>query len=82
MANITAEKAQTTFPDVIKRAGRDKERIFVTQKGKKVAAVVPIEDVETLEEIEDREDAEDAKKALAEPGKSIPLSQIKKELGL
>ena len=81
MSSISAAKAQSQFPDLIKRAARNKERIIVTSKGKKVAAVVPIEDLKAIEELEDREDIEDAKKALAEPG-GIPWEQLKKELGL
>jgi len=82
MSSISAAKAQSQFPDLIRRAARDKERIVVTNKGRKVAAVVPIEDLKAIEELEDREDVEDARKALAEPGKSIPWEQLKKELGL
>ena len=81
MGSISAEKAQGPLLDAIKRAERDKERVFVKRKGKKVAAVVPIEDVEALEEIEDREDVEDAKKALAEPGGKT-WEKLKAELGL
>ncbi|MCY3021200.1 MAG: type II toxin-antitoxin system Phd/YefM family antitoxin [Planctomycetota bacterium] len=82
MASISADKAQTQFPELLKRAARDKERIVLTSRGRKVAAVVPIEDLKALEELEDRQDVEDAKKALAEPGKSITLAELKRELGI
>ncbi|MGD0090671.1 MAG: type II toxin-antitoxin system Phd/YefM family antitoxin [Planctomycetota bacterium] len=95
MANISAEKARAQFSDVIKRVEHDRERIIITRKGKKVAALITVEDFEWFEEMEDREDVEDAKKALAEPGedipwekvkaepgKSIPLEQVKRDLGL
>ena len=82
MASISMKKAQSQIADLIKRVHEDKERIIITNKRKKVAALIPIEDVEWLEEIEDREDVEDAKKALAEPGESISLEELEAELGL
>jgi hypothetical protein len=51
-----------------------------------LAAIVPAEDLALLEAMEDRIDADDARKALAEMKakgkKPIPLSKVKKRLGL
>jgi prevent-host-death family protein len=82
MSSVTTQRAQDQFPDIVKRAARGKERIVVTSRGKKVAAVVPIEDLKALEALDDRQDVEDAKKALAEPGPSITLEELKRELGI
>jgi prevent-host-death family protein len=82
MSAIATGKARENFSDVVNRSAYGKERIVLTRRGKSVAAVVPIEDLELLEEIEDRLDVEAARKALAEPGKNIPLEEVKDLLGL
>ena len=82
MSNLSTERKQSQLPDFIKRVKRHKKRITVTGNGKKLAAVVPIEDVEALEKIEDRIDREEARKAKAEPGENGNWDDLKKELGL
>jgi len=82
MSAIATGKARENFSDVVNRSAYGKERIVLTRRGKSVAAVVPIEDLELLEEIEDRLDVEAARKALAEPGKNVPLDEVKSLLGL
>ena len=79
MSSMSTDKAKNDFSKVVERAAREKERVVLTRKGKKVAAVVPIEDLKLLEELDDRQDVADAKKALAEPGPNIPWEQIKKK---
>jgi prevent-host-death family protein len=62
MTRMTAARAKTEFAEVVRRAGRQKERIVVTSAGKPVVAVVPAEDLLLLERlIEQREDADDIK---------------------
>ena len=60
------------------------KRAILTRKGKKLVAIVSIEDLETLEAIEDRIDLEDARKALADAKKNGTVSweSIKKKLNL
>jgi len=82
MNAIATGKARENFSDLVNRSAYGKERIVLTRRGKSVAAVVPIEDLELLEEIEDRLDVEAARKALAEPGKNVPLDEVKSLLGL
>ena len=56
------------------------------RRGKALAAGVPIRDLCMLERLArqeaDRQDVADARAALAEPGDSIPIEALKRELGL
>jgi prevent-host-death family protein len=84
MSTVTTVKARESFSEVINRSAYGKERIVLTRRGKKVAAVVPVEDLNLLEALEDRLDLEAIEQALADPEnkKGIPWDQVKKELGL
>ena len=57
------------------------ERILLEKNGKRIAALVAIEDVQLLEAIEDKIDIEEAKKALKR-GKFISISEARKKLRL
>lgn len=85
-ASVTAEEAKERFAEVLDRAARSKERVIVTQGGKALAALVPVEDLNFLEELEDRLDAEDFQAAREEwirNGRgSKSLDQIVRELKL
>ncbi len=72
------------FSEAINRAAFGKERVILTRRGRRVAAIVPLEDVKTLEAIEDKKDIEDAKRALKEAARkgTISAAQLRKELGL
>ncbi len=84
MANITTVEARNRFSELINRAAFAKERLVLTRRGKKLVALVPIEDVNLLEALEDRIDLEEARLALAEAKRkgTVPWEKIKKELGL
>jgi len=84
MAELSVAEAREQFSEAINRAAYGKERIFITRRGKRVVAIVPIEDVEALEIIEDRIDREEAEKALAEMETegTIPWEKLKADLGL
>jgi len=71
------------IPDVLEHVMRDKDRAILIRDGKKVAAVVPLEDLETLEELDDRleqEEIEVARKEARERG-TVSWEVIKSELG-
>lgn len=65
-----------------------KERFVITRNGKKVAAIIHIEELEFLERImerlEDEMDSEDIEAAFDElrQGKTIPWEQVKRDLNL
>ena len=84
MNKVTTVEARESFSEVINRSAYGKERIVLTRRGKKVAAVVPVEDLNLLEALETRLDLEDIEQALAYPEnkEKIPWDRVKKELGL
>ena len=72
---------RNNLADAINRVAYGRERIILERRGKKVAALVPVEDVELLEELEDASDIRAARKALKEKG-SVPLEEVLKRLGM
>ncbi len=66
MTKLSTAEARNEFADVINRSSFGKERLVLTRRGKKLAAIVPVEDLELLEEPEDQMDVAAAKAALAE----------------
>lgn len=82
MTNISTAEARNEFAEIINRASFGKERFVLTRRGKKLAAIVPVEDMELLEELEDRMDIEAAKTALAESGERVSYEDLRRELGL
>ena len=74
-------------------AARDAARghvVYLTERGERLAAIVPAEFAEALEgmsEADSRELLEDladaaARASLAEPGESVPWEQVRAEAGL
>lgn len=82
MTNISTAEARNDFADVINRASFGKERFVLTRRGKKLAAIVPVEDMDLLEELEDQMDVAAAKAALAESDERISYQDLRRELGL
>jgi prevent-host-death family protein len=80
MTSITIGEAREHLADLGNRASLRGERVVVTRRGKKLFALVPVEDVDLLERLEDKMDLEAIEAARNEPSK--PLAQVKKELGL
>ena len=79
---ISTADARKKFADIVNKVAYGKESVVLTRRGRKIAALVSIEELELLRQIEDYIDIEDAKKALAEPGKNIPAQEVWKQLGL
>ena len=84
MDTFSTKVAQYRFAEILNTAVAGKERVVLTQEGKPVVAVVPIEDLERLEAIEDRLDVEAARAALreAEAEGTTPWEEVKREAGL
>ena len=70
MTTITAQKARTTFADVLAKTDYAKERFVITKHGRPAAALIPIEEYEllqqVLEKVEYNADVKAGKDALAE----------------
>jgi len=83
MARISAERASKSMDAVLERVSKKGERIVLTNKGKALAAMIPMEELALLEELEERLDLAAAKKAWAEQGAEPPLpwERVIKELG-
>jgi hypothetical protein len=65
--------------------------VYLTERGERLAAIVPAEFAEALEGLseqdarellEDLADAASAREALEEPGESVPWEQVRAEAGL
>jgi prevent-host-death family protein len=84
MTEFSLEEAHERFREVVDRAEEAKERIYLTRSGKRIAAIVPIEDVEAIEKIEDRIDRRALRRARVEMAVkgTIPWERVKAELGL
>jgi antitoxin Phd len=58
------------------------ERFVLTRRGKKVLAIIPVEELELLEELEEQMDVQAAKAALAESDERVSYQDLRHELGL
>lgn len=75
-------EARDHLGDVVNRAAYGGEVVYLTRRGRRVAAIVPADLVEAIEAEEDAKDLSAAKAALAEGGEPISLERLKAELGL
>jgi prevent-host-death family protein len=82
--HVSISEARETFADLVNRVVYRKERIVVTRHGKRIAAIIPMEQVEFLERAEDEFDLRMADEALAEleHTPAIPWDHVKRELDL
>lgn len=82
MKKVSTAEARNEFADIVNAAAFGKERVVLTRRGKKLAAIIPVEDLDLLEKIEDLLDLQDAKAVLKKSGQRIPYEKARKELGL
>ncbi|MES2273608.1 MAG: type II toxin-antitoxin system Phd/YefM family antitoxin [Chlamydiota bacterium] len=77
-------EARSHLAEIANEVAYAGKRIVVTRKGRKLIAIISIEDLEALEAIEDRIDLDYARKALADAEKSGTVSweSIKQKLDL
>jgi prevent-host-death family protein len=84
MAERRISEARETFSTTINRVAFGGERVVLTRHGRRVAAVVPIEDLELIEALEDARDLDEVREALADPAnrERMAWDDLKGELGL
>ena len=81
MYTIPFSEARTHLTDIVNEVSYGGKRIILTRKGKRVVALISLEDLEVLEAIENEIDLEDAKKALRDIEKhgTISWEEVKRK---
>jgi prevent-host-death family protein len=84
MAERRISEARESFSSTVNRVAFGGERVVLTRHGKRVAAVVPVEDLELLESLEDAVDVEEARRILAQASERdwVDWEALKQRLGL
>ncbi len=87
MSEISVSAARTRLADVVDGARVSHTPVFLTRRGKRVAAVIDADDLDQLvaaaEDLADIRAANAARDELATPGNApIPWATIKADLGL
>jgi prevent-host-death family protein len=82
MTRLPVSKAREDLADALNRVAYRGERIVLERRGKRVAAIVSVEDLDLLEELEDQMDLESARKALADVRRhgTVPWEKVKTAL--
>lgn len=84
MSERRISEARESFSTTINRVAFAGERVVLTRHGRRIAAVVPIEDLDLIEAIEDASDLDDVRAALADPANDerIGWEELRAQLGL
>ena len=84
MTEISTTEARERFASVVDAAYAKGERVVLMRNGRRVAAIVPIEDLDEIERREDAADARAIREAYAEQGNEppVPFDRVKSDLGL
>ena len=79
---VSAAHARKNFSDLVNTVAYGGEPVILTRRGKKIAALISLEELELLQLLEERIDIAEARKALTEPGDNIAAETVWQELGL
>jgi prevent-host-death family protein len=87
MSEMTVTEARARLADVVDQARVGHDPVFLTRRGRRVAAVIDADHLERLieaaEDLADLEAAAAARAEMAETGQdAIPWEQVKADLGL
>jgi prevent-host-death family protein len=81
MNKVTVAEARDKLIEALRRVKRDGERIVITRNGRRVAALVPIDEYDFLERLEDEYLNKAADEAMKEKG-FVTLEEVKARLGM
>lgn len=84
MSERKISEARESFSTTVNRVAFGGERVVLTRHGRRVAAVVPIQDLELIEAIEDARDLDEVRAALADPAnrERVGWDELKAQLNL
>jgi prevent-host-death family protein len=86
MTEITVTDARARLADVVDAARVSHDPVYLTRRGRRVAAVIDADDLDRLiaasEDLADIEAAKAARDELASGETAIPWEQVKADLGL
>ena len=87
MTELTVTEARARLADVVDEARVQHDPVFLTRRGRRVAAVIDAEDlqrlIEAAEDLADIQAAREARAEMAETGEeAIPWDLVKADLGL
>lgn len=85
MTDITVSDARARLSDVVDTARVKHDPVYLTRRGRRVAAVIDVDDLDSLiaaaEDLRDIETARAVRDEMAEGETSIPCEQVKADLG-
>lgn len=86
MSEVTVSDARARLADVVDAARVGREPVYLTRRGRRVAAVIDADALDQLiaasEDLADIQAAEAARADMAAGEESIPWDQVKADLGL
>lgn len=86
MTEVTVSEARARLADVVDQARVAHDPVFLTRRGRRVAAVIDADDlqrlIEAAEDLADLEAARAARAELASGEVAIPWDEVKADLGL
>jgi len=85
--SLNISDARTQLAAIVDRAGSEHEPVYVTRRGRRVAAVIDADDLDRIlalaEDMADIRAAEQARAEMQATGRaSIPWDEVKADLGL
>lgn len=84
MSTVPFSEARTHLTDIVNEVAYGGKRIILTRKGRKLVAIVPLDDLDAIEAMEDKLDLNSAKKAEEDVKKhgTISWKEAKRKLKL
>ena len=86
MSEMSVSDARARLADVVDSARVDHEPVYLTRRGRRVAAVISADDlqrlIEAAEDLADLESVRAAREEMASGEPTVPWSELRAELGL